>query len=331
MPLPPDHRLSIAPMLDWSDRHYRYFMRLITQQTPLYTEMVTCNAIINGDPDYHLGFNKSEHPLIAQIGGSNPKQLAECARIIEQYGYDEINLNVGCPSDRVQKGRFGACLMAEAALVAESIEAMSSTVNIPITVKVRIGIDEQDDYPFLHDFVATVAQASCQHFIVHARKAWLSGLSPKENREIPPLNYPRVYQLKANFPQLQISINGGINTLDEVAHHLEHIDGVMIGREAYHNPYLFSQVDQRFYQQTSTPPSRFEVLEQFYPYVEQALQNGARLNHITRHILGLFQGVPGARAWRRHLSENAHKEKANIDVIQSAASLIIGHSHNLEN
>ncbi len=324
MPLPPDHRLSIAPMLDWSDRHYRYFMRLITKQTPLYTEMITCDAIINGDPDYHLGFHKSEHPLTAQIGGSDPRQLTECARIIEQYGYDEINLNVGCPSDRVQKGRFGACLMAEANLVAESIEAMSAIVHIPITVKTRIGIDQQDDYPFLHDFITTVAQTSCQHFIIHARKAWLNGLSPKENRDIPPLDYPRVYQLKADFPQLKISINGGINTLDEVTQHLEHVDGVMIGREAYHNPYLFSQVDQRFYQQSSTPPSRFEVLEQFYPYVEQALQNGARLNHLTRHILGLFQGVPGARAWRRHLSENAHKEKADIDVIQSAASLIIG-------
>ncbi len=322
MPLPPDHRLSIAPMLNWSDRHYRYFMRLITKRTPLYTEMITCDAIINGDPDYHLGFNESEYPLVAQIGGSSPEQLAECARIIEQYGYNEINLNVGCPSDRVQKGRFGACLMAEADLVAEMVETMSRSVEIPITVKVRTGIDEQDDYPFLHNFVTTVAQAGCQHFIIHARKAWLDGLSPKENREIPPLDYSRVYQLKADAPHLQISINGGISTLKEVAHHLEHVDGVMIGREAYHNPYFFSQVDQRFYQERSTTPSRFEVLEQFYPYVEQVLKSGGRLNHLTRHIFGLFQGVPGARAWRRHLSENVHKESAGIGVIQHAASLV---------
>ncbi len=318
----PHHRISVAPMLDWSDRHYRYFMRLITQQSQLYTEMITCGAILKGDRDYQLAFNECEHPLAIQLGGSNPLHLAECARIAEQYGYDEINLNVGCPSDRVQEGRFGACLMADATLVAESVAAMSHAVQIPITIKTRIGIDQQDDYPFLHNFIDTVAQTQCQHFIIHARKAWLSGLSPKENREVPPLNYPRVYQLKSDFPQLQISINGGIKTLDAAASHLKQVDGVMIGREAYHNPYLLSQVDQRFYQSPTTPANRMEILERLYPYVEQKLKSGTRLNQITRHILGLFQGVPGARAWRRHLSENTHRMGADCRVIQTAASFI---------
>ncbi len=318
----PHHRISVAPMLDWSDRHYRYFMRLITKQSQLYTEMITCGAILKGDRDYQLAFDECEHPLAIQLGGSNPLHLAECARIVEQYGYDEINLNIGCPSDRVQEGRFGACLMADATLVAECVAAMSHAVQIPITVKTRIGIDRQDEYPFLHNFIDTVAQTQCQHFIIHARKAWLSGLSPKENREVPPLNYPRVYQLKSDFPQLQISINGGIKTLDEASVHLDRVDGVMIGREAYHNPYLLSQVDQRFYQNSTTPANRVEILELFYPYVEQKLKNGVRLNQITRHILGLFQGVPGARAWRRHLSESAHRPGADCSVIQKAASFI---------
>lgn len=318
----PDHRIAIAPMLDWTDRHYRYFMRLLSKRCQLYTEMVTCGAILKGDRDYHLQFNSCENPLVLQLGGSDTGQLTECARIAEQYGYDEVNLNVGCPSDRVQEGRFGACLMAEPELVAEAVHAMSRAINIPVTVKCRIGIDEQDDYPFLHRFISTVSSAGCQHFIVHARKAWLKGLSPKENREIPPLDYPRVYQLKHDFPSLQISINGGITTLQQGELHLQFVDGVMIGREAYHNPYLFAEVDQHFYGEQTPPASRIEILEQLYPYIQQQLQSGARLNYITRHILGLFQGIPGARAWRRYLSEHAHKANADLSVVQHAASLI---------
>ena len=328
MPQIADHRISIAPMLDWSDKHYRYFMRLISKRAQLYTEMITCGAILHGDRDYHLSYNEQEHPIVVQLGGSDPQQLAECARIVEQYGYDEINLNVGCPSDRVQEGRFGACLMSEPKLVAECIEAMSTVTNIPITVKCRIGIDDQDSYPFLHGFVETVAQASCQHFIIHARKAWLNGLSPKENRDIPPLDYPRVYQLKKDFPHLQLSINGGITTLDSALQHLNYVDGVMIGREAYHNPYLFAGVDSCFYNTSQPIISRFDILEKLYPYIEQQLQQGARLNYITRHILGLFQGIPGSRAWRRHLSENAHHAGASLSVVQQAASMIHDNKNN---
>ncbi len=322
MPTTPDHRISIAPMLDWTDRHYRYFMRLISQRCQLYTEMITTGAILNGDRDYHLGFDQSEHPLVVQLGGSHPQHLAECSRIVEQYGYDEINLNIGCPSDRVQEGRFGACLMAEPSLVAECFDAMSSVVKIPVTIKCRLGIDDQDSYRFLTIFIDEIAKAGCQHFIIHARKAWLNGLSPKENREIPPLNYERVYQLKQDHPSLQISINGGITTLEACHQHLQAVDGVMIGREAYHNPYLFAEVDQQFYGENSKILSRMEILEQLYPYIESELRKGARLNYITRHILGLFQGVPGARAWRRHLSENAHRTGAGLDIVKEAAKLI---------
>lgn len=317
-----DHRIATAPMLDWSDRHYRYFIRLISKHTQLYTEMITCGAILNGDRDYQLGFHEQEHPVVVQLGGSDPQQLAECARIVEQYGYDEINLNVGCPSDRVQEGRFGACLMAEPNLVAESIQAISSVVNIPVTVKSRIGIDEHDSYPFLYDFIDTVSKAGCGHFIIHARKAWLNGLSPKENREVPPLNYPRAYKLKSDFPNLQFSINGGITTLDSAQRHLEHVDGVMIGREAYHNPYLLAEVDTRFYHSSQPIVSRSEVLERLYPYIDDQLRQGTKLSYITRHILGLFQGLPGARAWRRHLSENARHTNATVAVVEQAAALV---------
>lgn len=314
-------RFSVAPMLDWTDRHCRYFHRQLSRQALLYTEMVTTGAILHGKGDY-LAYSEEEHPLALQLGGSDPAALAQCARLAEQRGYDEINLNVGCPSDRVQNGRFGACLMAEAALVAECVRAMRDVVSVPVTVKTRIGIDEQDSYAFLCDFIDTVStQGGCDTFIVHARKAWLSGLSPKENREIPPLDYLRVYQLKRDFPALTIAINGGIKTLDEALQHLQHLDGVMVGREAYHNPGLLAQVDRRLFGvgQVADP---FAVVAAMYPYIERELSRGAHLGHITRHMLGLFQGLPGARQWRRYLSENAHKPGAGAEVVEQALALV---------
>lgn len=314
-------RFSVAPMLDWTDRNCRYFHRLLSKETLLYTEMVTTGAILFGKGDY-LGFHESEHPLALQLGGSNPVDLAQCAKLAEERGYDEINLNVGCPSDRVQNGRFGACLMADAALVADCVKAMQDAVSIPVTVKTRIGIDDQDSYEFLCDFIETVMATGCQDFIVHARKAWLSGLSPKENREIPPLDYPRVYQLKQDYPELNIAINGGITSLEQAQEHLQHVDGVMVGREAYQNPYLLAEVDQRLFGSHRPVISRHDVVLQMLPYIEQYLAEGGYLSHITRHMLGLFQGLPGARAWRRHLSENATKPGADRDVVLKALSFV---------
>ncbi|MEZ9139459.1 MULTISPECIES: tRNA dihydrouridine(20/20a) synthase DusA [unclassified Shewanella] len=311
--------LSIAPMLDWTDRHYRYFARLMSAHTVLYTEMVTTGAIIHGQGDY-LAYNQEEHPVALQLGGSNPKDLATCAKLAFERGYDEINLNVGCPSDRVQNGRFGACLMGEPALVAECVDAMKQAADIPVTVKTRIGIDEQDSYEFLTDFVDTVKAVGCDTFIVHARKAWLQGLSPKENREIPELNYERVYQLKRDYADLNISINGGVKTLEDSLSHLQQLDGVMIGREAYQNPYLLAKVDQLIYGEEKPVITREQVIEQMMPYIEQHLKDGGRLNHITRHMIGLFQGLPGSRGWRRHLSENAHKAGAGVSVIWDAVA-----------
>ncbi len=308
---------SIAPMLDWTDRHYRYFARLMSSEILLYTEMVTTGAIIHGKGDY-LAYNQQEHPLALQLGGSNSADLATCAKIAAERGYDEINLNVGCPSDRVQSGRFGACLMAEPQLVAECVDAMRSVVDIPVTVKTRIGIDDQDSYEFLTTFIDQVSAAGCDTFIVHARKAWLQGLSPKENREIPELDYQRVYRLKGDYPQLTISINGGVKTLEECAEHLQHLDGVMVGREAYQNPYILAQVDQLLCGINKPVLSRDEVLDRMLPYIEKHLQQGGRLNHITRHMTGLYQGEAGSRAWRRYLSENAHKQGAGIEVIHQA-------------
>lgn len=316
-------RFSIAPMLDWTDRHCRYFHRLLSQQTQLYTEMVTTGAILQGRGDY-LQFNQEEHPLVLQLGGSDPKALSECAQIAEQRGYDEINLNVGCPSDRVQNGRFGACLMAEAELVAECVSQMQQQVAIPVTVKTRIGIDEQDSYEFLTHFIETVAAVGCQHFIVHARKAWLQGLSPKENREVPPLDYPRVYQLKQDFPDLELAINGGVTSLEQTALHLQHLDGVMMGREAYQNPYLLASVDQQIFGLEKPAKSREQVVLEMVEYIERHLSAGGKLNQVTRHMLGLFQGLPGARRWRRHLSENAHRKDAGIPVLLEALSLVTG-------
>jgi tRNA-dihydrouridine synthase A len=311
-------RFCIAPMLDWTDKHCRYFHRLISQHAFLYTEMVTTGALIHGDHHRFLQCNAAENPLAFQLGGSNPRELAICAKMVEDYGYDEVNLNVGCPSDRVQNGRFGACLMAEPELVAECVAAMGQAVSIPVTVKSRIGIDERDSYQELVHFVSTVAGAGCKTFIIHARKAWLSGLSPKQNRDVPPLRYEVVYQIKQDFPQLEIILNGGITSLDQAEDILMHVDGVMVGREAYHNPYLLADVDGRFFGGTEAPRSREMIFRLLIPYIQEQLEDGVRLNSISRHILGLFHGEPGARGWRRHLSENACKSGADISVILDA-------------
>ncbi|MCL2918446.1 tRNA dihydrouridine(20/20a) synthase DusA [Shewanella litorisediminis] len=317
MPSPLNRTFSVAPMLDWTDRHYRYFARLMSKEALLYTEMVTTGAILHGKGDY-LAYNQEEHPLALQLGGSDPKDLATCARLAEARGYDEVNINVGCPSDRVQNGRFGACLMAEPKLVAECVDAMRQQVSIPVTVKTRIGIDEQDSYGFLTDFIDTVSAAGCDTFIIHARKAWLQGLSPKENREIPPLDYERVYQLKRDYPQLSISINGGVTSIEQAKSHLAQLDGVMVGREAYQNPYILASVDTELCQKPALVGSREEVIGKLLPYIGKHLAEGGRLNHISRHIIGLYQGLPGSRAWRRYLSENAHKPGAGIEVIENA-------------
>ncbi|MEM7016787.1 MAG: tRNA dihydrouridine(20/20a) synthase DusA [Pseudomonadota bacterium] len=312
------HTFCIAPMMDWTDRHDRYFLRLISRRARLYTEMVVSEAIYHGDRNRLLGFDSVEHPVALQIGGSNPELLAECARIGESWGYDEINLNVGCPSDRVQSGKFGACLIAEPDLVARCVEAMGNAVSIPVTVKTRLGVDDLDNDEHLHGFIRTVSAAGCETFIMHARKAWLSGLSPKENREIPPLQYERVYHLAETFSHLNWVLNGGITTLPDAISHLNTLDGVMLGREAYHNPYCLAEVDQQVFGEQTPTPSRLEILEQLIPYIEARMADGASLKHVTRHILGLFQGQPGARSWRRYLSENAYKPGAGPEVIQYA-------------
>jgi tRNA-dihydrouridine synthase A len=321
-PAPLDRRFSIAPMMDWSDRHCRFFWRLLTRQALLYTEMVTTGALIHGDRERFLAFNPEEHPVALQLGGSNPADLATCARWAEQWGYDEVNLNCGCPSDRVQSGTFGACLMGQPALVGDCVKAMRDACSLPVTVKHRIGIDDMESYEQMLHFVDTVAGAGCEVFIVHARKAWLQGLSPKENREIPPLNYPWVYRLKAERPELTIVINGGIQTLDQCEEHLAHVDGVMLGREAYQNPWLLAEVDSRLYGEDKTVRARDDIMAQLLPYVERQLAAGAKLNHVTRHILGLYQGVPGARKFRRHLSENAFRTDAGPDVLKQAIALV---------
>ncbi len=317
-----DRRICVAPMMDWTDRHCRYFLRLITRRALLYTEMVTTGAILFGDKDRHLAFDPAEHPVALQLGGADPGDLAECARIGESYGYDEINLNVGCPSDRVQNGRFGACLMGEPDLVAACVAAMAKAVQIPVTVKCRIGIDDRDGYEDLRGFVDRVAGAGCRTFIVHARKAVLAGLSPKQNRDIPPLRYDYVYRLKAELPDLEVILNGGVPDLEAAAQHLEHVDGLMFGRAAYQNPHMLARVDVDFFGETRTPPTRFDVLDALMPYVERKCGEGIPLRRMTRHILGLFQGQPGARAWRRYLSENAHREGAGIETLEAAASFV---------
>ena len=315
------HKLSVAPMLDWTDRHCRYFYRLMSQHTVLYTEMVTTGAILHGKGDY-LAYNDAEHPLVLQLGGSDVKAMTECAKIAEQYGYDEVNINVGCPSDRVQNGRFGACLMAEPKLVAECVSEMQSATNIPVTVKSRIGIDDLDSYEFLHTFIEQVSQADCKHFIVHARKAWLTGLSPKQNRDVPPLDYQRVYQIKQDFEHLEISINGGIKTFEEANQHLKQIDGVMIGREIYNSPYMLSMADQVIYQQDKAQLSREEIVELMVPYINSHVAEGGRAWHVLRHMLGLCNGLAGARKFRQHLSQCASKQGSDATVLSDAFKLV---------
>ncbi len=320
----PSRRLSVAPMMDWTDRHCRVFHRQITRHTWLYTEMVTTGALVYGDVARHLDFSDEEHPVALQLGGSDPTDLAKSAKLGQQWGYDEINLNCGCPSERVQKGAFGACLMAEPQLVADCVKAMRDAVSIDVTVKHRIGIDRNESYDFVRDFVGTVAEAGCKTFIVHARNAVLKGLSPKENREIPPLRYEVAYQLKREFPQLEIIINGGIKTADEAALHLEHVDGVMLGREAYHNPYAMAQYDARFYGATEAPLTRDEVLAAMVPYIEQQLAlagaRGLKLNSITRHMLGLMAGLPGARGFRQTLSDPKQLARGDARLLLAAAA-----------
>jgi len=303
-------------MMDWTDRHCRYFLRLLTPSALLYTEMVTAQAVMHGDRGRLLGFDPAEQPVALQLGGSDRAMLADAARAGENFGYDEINLNVGCPSDRVQSGRFGACLMAEPALVRDCVAAMRDAVGTPVTVKSRIGIDDHEEYGFLRDFVGTVAESGCGTFIVHARKAILSGLSPKENREVPPLRYEFVYRLKAEFPELAIVLNGGVRDVASVHAHLEKVDGVMIGREAYHNPYFLAELEHALH--GVEPPSREAVMSAFADYAEARLAEGVRLSSMTRHVLGLYLGRPGARRWRRQLSEGACKRGAGPEVIREA-------------
>jgi tRNA-dihydrouridine synthase A len=311
------HKLSIAPMLDWTDKHCRYFYRLMSKHTVLYTEMVTTGAILHGKGDY-LSYNDAEHPLVLQLGGSDVKAMTECAKMAEQHGYDEVNINVGCPSDRVQNGRFGACLMADPSLVAECVNQMQAATNIPITVKSRIGIDDLDSYEFLHTFIDQVSQAGCEHFIIHARKAWLTGLSPKQNRDVPPLDYKRVYQIKSAFDKLEVSINGGIKTFTEANEHLKHIDGVMMGREIYNSPYILTDADNDIYQSDVRKLTREEIIELMIPYINETVKGGGRAWHILRHMLGLCNGLSGARKFRQHLSECAGKDGADGQVLLDA-------------
>ena len=306
-------------MMDWTDRHCRAFHRVLAPDARLYTEMVHAQAVLHGDRDRLLGFDASEHPLALQLGGSEPSRLAEATRIGEQWGYDEVNLNVGCPSDRVQAGRFGACLMKEPTVVAECVAAMAAAVRIPVTVKCRLGVDEQEEYPAFLAFIDTVAAAGCQEFVVHARKAWLSGLSPKENRDIPPLRYDWVYRLKQERPQLRIVINGGLSTVEDSLAQLDHVDAVMLGRMAYHEPYRLHQLDCALQNRQAQP--REALLRAYLPYVEKQLAGGVALKHITRHVLGLFHAQPGGRAFRQILSEGAPKPEAGIELLERALAV----------
>jgi tRNA-dihydrouridine synthase A len=313
-------RVSLAPMMDWTDRFYRYFLRQISSHMYLYTEMVTTGAILRGDKNRHLDFDAVEHPIALQLGGSDPKALAECAKMAEDWGYDEVNLNVGCPSDRVQSGMFGACLMFKPALVAECVFAMKNTVSIPVTVKTRLGVDESDSWEFLEEFIDTVKSAGCEEFIVHARKAWLKGLSPKENRTVPPLDYSKVHLVKEKWPELEISINGGFRNLDLVEEQLKYVDGVMIGREAYENPYKMIDIDKRFYGIEGPIKTRREVLESMIPFIEKEMALGHPMNRLTRHMLGLYHGVAGGRYFRRTLSEGVSKGRGDMEFIKKLIS-----------
>ena len=324
------HLLSVAPMMDCTDRHDRFLLRLISRRALLYTEMITTGALIHGDTARFLAYDPCEHPLALQIGGSEPAAMATCARLAEDHGFDEVNINVGCPSERVRSGSFGACLMAEPELVAECVSSMRAACSLPVTVKTRIGIDDRDSYEALNHFVATVAAAGCSSFAIHARKAWLKGLSPKQNREIPPLRYDVAYRLKQDFPDLTIVVNGGIESLDAAREHLRHVDGVMIGRAAYREPYLLCAVDRVIFGDDSPPPSREEVAIQMVEYTERMCAAGVRPGAITRHMVGLFQGEPGARLWRRTLSEQAHRPGASAQVILAALDARAGAAHRVQ-
>lgn len=323
-----DRTFCTAPMMDWSDRHCRFFWRQLSRHAVLYTEMVTTGALIHGNRERFLNYNDCEHPVALQLGGSNPEELAQCARFAEEYGYDEVNLNVGCPSDRVQNNMIGACLMAHPKLVADCFRAMQATTTLPVTIKHRIGIDDADSYEHMRNFVATVADAGCKVFIVHARKAILSGLSPKENREIPPLKYEYVYRLKQEFPELEIIINGGFKDHASIKEALQYVDGVMVGREAYQSPAILADVDRLYYgakdgSENGINPETdartlAEAVRALYPYVEERIRQGGSLHHVCRHTLGLFQGMPGARKYRRFLSENAHKPGAGVETLEAA-------------
>jgi tRNA-dihydrouridine synthase A len=316
--------VSVAPMMGWTDRHARYFLRLISKHTLLYTEMVTTGALLHGDHTKFLHFHASEHPLALQLGGNDAKALSQCTALAEQAGFDEVNLNVGCPSDRVKSGHFGACLMAQPELVAECVTAMKAAATIPVTVKCRVGIDDMESYQAFEHFIATVAAAGCDIFIVHARKAWLQGLSPKQNRETPPLKYEYVHRLKQARPALTIVINGGIKTIESVQQQLQSVDGVMIGREAYHNPYLLASVDKDIYRdEAAVIKSREQIVLALCDYIDAQQASGVALHSITRHILGLFQGCRGAKAWRRHLSENTHRADADSAIVRAALSKVV--------
>jgi tRNA-dihydrouridine synthase A len=324
-------RMSVAPMMDWTDKNCRFFHRLLTQRTRLYTEMVTTGALIHGDVKRHLQFNEQENPLALQLGGSEPADLAQCAKLGEQWGYDEINLNCGCPSERVQRGSFGACLMNEPQLVRDCVKAMVDVVSVPVTVKHRIGIDKAESYEFVRDFVGTVAEGGCNVFIVHARNAWLKGLSPKENREVPPLRYEMVHQLKRDFPQLTIVLNGGVTTTAQVHEQLKHIDGVMIGREAYHHPWWMSEWDEEFFASLTPSPVltgegrgegavlvREQIEQSLIPYLQKEVNNGLHLHTMTRHLMGLWNGEPGGRKWRQVLSDNKLRDLSVSEVFELA-------------
>lgn len=318
-PMRPDWRLSVAPMMDWTDRHCRYFHRLLSRRARLYTEMVTTGALLHGDVPRHLDFDEAEHPVALQLGGSEPADLAHCARLGAQWGYDEINLNCGCPSERVQRGAFGACLMAEPALVADCVKAMRDAVDVPVTVKHRIGIDKGESYGFVRDFVGTVAQAGCGVFIVHARNAWLKGLSPKENREVPPLRYELVHRLKQDFPQLVVAINGGITNDEMVREQLRELDGVMVGREAYHHPWWLARWDALHYGEPASTLQREEVEERMVGYMEREhAARGTPWHSIARHMMGLYNGLPGARRWRQVWSDHRLKGEPPREVMRRA-------------
>ena len=324
-----DKIFAVAPMMDWTDRHCRVFHRQLSRHALLYTEMVTAQAIRHGDRQRLLGFDPIEQPVALQLGGSDPAMLAEAARVGEDYGYSEINLNVGCPSDRVQEGRFGACLMAEPRLVADCVAAMQEAVRIPVTVKCRIGIDDQDENAGLDRFVETIAATGCNIFIIHARKAWLKDLSPKENRDIPPLNYARVHRLKADFPHLTIILNGGLATLESARDEMHELDGVMLGRAAYHTPWILADVDRMFHGAPNPLTSRREAVLAMFPYVEEQLSRGVWLSKMTRHMLGLFHGQPGGRLWRQILSEQGHVPGAGLEVLRRGLEAIETQSNRL--